>query len=288
MRNYILKALLAILLPGAIHSQINNAGFENWSGNNPENWTTNNIAPLELFPIFSSSDAHSGALAVKGEVLDNPLGTSDVYPPLIQTNVSPLTEAPNTLTGWYKFSPLFSSSSLVVSATAVDANGVMTGFTVGQFYETSNSYASFSLELDYSFGSGNATVAMSISATIADDGGEPAIGTYFLLDDFSLNGISVGLLEDAATLKFLKLSEPYPQPFDVATRMTLSTHEQMNICAEVLDINGRRCDVLLEQVLPKGEFKLYWQPSTETPNGLYFMKLSTDYGIDIKRMVLYR
>ena len=49
------------------YAQIPNGGFENWTGGNPDGWTTNNVTGyLEL--VTQSNDAHSGSSSAKMEM----------------------------------------------------------------------------------------------------------------------------------------------------------------------------------------------------------------------------
>ena len=277
-----------MLLPGAIMAQILNAGFENWTGNVPNNWTTNNIAPLDLYPVTPSSDSHSGSLAAKGEVIDNTLGTSDVYPPLIQGNVSSLPEDPSVLTGWYRFSTDSPTSSLVISATAVDANGGFTGFAAGQFYDEASSYSYFYLAMDYSFGSGNPAVSVTISATIADDEDEPLIGTWFLLDDLSLLYGTVGLNEPSQVTSFLSVSEAFPQPFSQSTSFSLKMEKPEMISVDIVDVQGKLIETIFNETLRAGEHIVTWIPQSEIPSGLYLARINTRNESVSRTLVLQR
>ena len=70
-----MKALLVLCLAFFFYSsssliaQIPNAGFENWTNGDPDNWLTDNSAPTYT-PITQTSDAHSGSSAVQGTVVD--------------------------------------------------------------------------------------------------------------------------------------------------------------------------------------------------------------------------
>lgn len=49
-------------------AQIPNAGFENWTGGEPDNWFTNNLAGV-LTLATQSNDARSGSSALKLEMV---------------------------------------------------------------------------------------------------------------------------------------------------------------------------------------------------------------------------
>ncbi|MFN3876688.1 MAG: hypothetical protein ACK4L7_12370, partial [Flavobacteriales bacterium] len=83
--------MLAMLKQGALlmvcaagldaAAQVVNGGFEGWgAGQVPTGWSANNVAPLSFYPITSSTDAHSGLMAARGEVLQ-PLTRFTLLPP---------------------------------------------------------------------------------------------------------------------------------------------------------------------------------------------------------------
>ena len=59
----------------ALHAQIPNAGFENWTSGDPDGWATSNAFPAGLVNIVETPDSHSGSKALRGaglETLGNP------------------------------------------------------------------------------------------------------------------------------------------------------------------------------------------------------------------------
>ena len=67
--------------------EIPNPGFENWSGNNPDDWFANNL-PAGPQPVTPNSNPHSGSLCAKLEVVDG--GGGFPFPPLMSAGTDGL------------------------------------------------------------------------------------------------------------------------------------------------------------------------------------------------------
>jgi|GEM_PF-1508256 len=288
MKNQLCYLFLAIMLPGISFAQIANSGFENWSGNVPDNWTSNNLAPLNLYPITPSNDSHSGSFAARGEVLDSPITPGNVYGPLLQSSGSPLTSAPGSISGWYKFSSPQPTSSLLVSALTVDADGAVTGIATGQFYTVSSTYSSFALNIDYSFGSNEPTVGISISVLLANDQESSDIGAWFLLDDLALNAGTVGLNDLSQEPFSFNVSEAYPQPSAQSATLRLNLERPEMIRVEIRDVQGRLLETLVNSTLGQGEHLLTWNPHSDVPSGLYIARISNGKEAITRSLLLQR
>ena len=92
--------LPALLCASALTAQIPNAGFENWNGQTPTGWSTNNLPAFSVYPITQSTDAHSGSYAARGEVLPPPQPPGEPYGPLLQHASVPVDGRPSALKGW--------------------------------------------------------------------------------------------------------------------------------------------------------------------------------------------
>ena len=66
--SFILTVTMMTFLSLTVSAQIPNAGFENWTGGNPDGWISNNV-PGFIETITQSNNAHSGSYAVRGEVV---------------------------------------------------------------------------------------------------------------------------------------------------------------------------------------------------------------------------
>jgi len=86
--------------------EIPNPGFENWTGNNPDDWLAFN-PPMGPPPVTPSSNPHSGSLCAKLEVVDE--GGGFPFPPSMSAGADalgfPVSQRYESFNGYYKFAP---------------------------------------------------------------------------------------------------------------------------------------------------------------------------------------
>ncbi|MBK7111962.1 MAG: T9SS type A sorting domain-containing protein [Flavobacteriales bacterium] len=279
-------AIATIILAGSLSAQVPNGGFESWSGNVPDNWSANNLAPLSFYVITPSPDARSGAFAARGEVLQNPIISSQVVSPTMQiVGGAPVTEDVPSISGWYKFSPTQGSTRLVVGANVLDVNGLVTGVGVGTYANAQSDYTAFTVAIDYSIGGNDPAAAVMISFIIADDVPAGAVGSWYLVDDLTLDGVAS--IKDRFLTDAL-VGTPYPSPFATRTVLPLSMTAASMVRADVVDLLGRPVGTLLNGNVSAGEHQLTWSPSAELANGVYFIRVSDTRGSIVRRVVLQR
>jgi hypothetical protein len=272
-------------LATAAQAQVPNAGFENWNGNVPASWSANNIAPLNFYVITPSTDAHTGTMAARGEVLQNPIITSQVVSPTMQTlGGAPVSQDPPAVMGWFKFGPTQGSTSFVIGATVVDINGQVTGIGSAEYVDAEAEYTQFSVPIDYNIGPSDPAASVTISFIIADDVPAGAVGSWFLVDDIALDGAQ-GIRDLSAVAT---VGAPYPTPFATRTTVPVRLAAPAQVRAEVLDVLGRPVQRLLNERLAAGEHLIEWTPRAEMANGIYFIRLADASGSTAKRVVLQR
>jgi hypothetical protein len=279
-------ALYTLLIAGTLSAQVPNGGFESWTGNVPDNWSANNIAPLDFYVITPSADARTGAFAARGEVLQNPIITSQVVSPTMQiVGGVPVTQDVPSISGWYKFAPTQASTQLVVGANVLDVNGLVTGVGVGTYTDAQSGYTAFTVPIDYTIGGSAPASAVVISFIIADQVPAGAVGSWFLVDDIEVDGatgIEDRFLSDAL------VGTPYPSPFATRTVLPLSLHASSIVRVDVVDLLGRPVEMLLNGRLSAGEHQLAWSPKAELANGVYFIRVSDAHASLVRRVVLQR
>lgn len=266
-------------------AQLPNGGFEDWEGNVPVDWSNNNIAPLDIFVVTPSADAHSGSLAARGEVIVNPVFPSQVAPPLLQSiGQFSFAEDPAFCTGWYQFTPVQPTASLVISCTMSDENGLPTGIGILQITEAAGDYTSYSVPIDYSIGGSSPAVSASISFTIADNSELSAAGSVFLVDDVALEG-TLGIEDQSVVSEF---NSPYPSPFSGSTFIPLELKNRASVQIEVLDLYGRPVRTIANGVMAPGSHLLEWTPEGDVASGVYIIRVSHPEGAMAKRVLLRR
>lgn len=278
--------LVTFAIIGATMAQVPNASFENWTGNVPDNWSNTNIAPLNSFPVTPSADAHSGALAARGEVLENPIFNDQVTAPYLQTvGGAPVSEDPFDVSGWYQFNPIQSSASFVVGCTVLDVNGLPTGVGVLEIFDATSGYTTFSMPIDYTMGATDPAASVTISFTIADVNDASAIGSWYLVDDIMVGGAQ-GISDHHAVVA--DLGEPYPSPMVSSVTIPMELVSNAHIQVEVLDLLGRPVASIANGTMAPGSYRLQWIPESSIPNGVYVIRVSDPSGANSRRVVLQR
>jgi hypothetical protein len=82
---FTLICFFALLFATPLVAQIPNAGFENWTSGNPDDWLTNNV-PTLVAPVTQETPSYSGTYALRGEVLT--FAGSPYAPVLASTDMS--------------------------------------------------------------------------------------------------------------------------------------------------------------------------------------------------------
>jgi uncharacterized coiled-coil protein SlyX len=82
----------------------------------------------------------------------------------------------------------------------------------------------------------------------------------------------------------LRIEQPYlgqnvPNPFMVETSITYRIPEQAMVRVRVMDAKGQQVDMLVDGLMPKGEYRIVWNAS-HLPAGLYFYTLEAD-GVEL-------
>ncbi len=83
------------------------------------------------------------------------------------------------------------------------------------------------------------------------------------------------------------LFDNYPNPFNGSTVIGFSIKKDSRVSLEVFDILGRKVDTIFQGSMKAGEHKLEWKADS-VPSGLYFYRLTTDYGSIAKKMALLK
>ncbi len=280
------KFTLAFLLCLGIsaEAQLMNGGFEAWTGQVPDGWTTNNIAPLNVYVISQTTDVHSGSFAAKGEVLDV---NGTAIPPILMSMPNNVTQAPSMLSGWYKFNPATPTMGLIISITVNDAGDQLVGYGLLQVNTAASSYTEFFVPLDYTGGSGNPAAYYTISILpFNGDGGEPSLGTTFHVDDLSVDMMTA--IEEASAITSFAIGDPRPNPVVNSSFLDLKFDEAQQLRAVIFDRTGREVEVLFDRNFAPGEHLIEWVPATGVANGTYFVRFIGNNGIVVKPLVLQR
>lgn len=272
--------LLIAQLPAS--AQITNGGFEAWTDDLPDGWITNNSDPQGLYPITKSTEAHTGAFAVRGEVVLSDV-SGDPYPPVLQRFEEPMSGTPGELSGWYRFTPVAAGDQMTASVTLLDADNGLVALGVRSFSTAQPDYAQFYVPLDYSIGNGNQAAKANLAFGLAP--ATSSAGSWFLLDDIAFQGTAS--VTEAGRLTTL-VGMPYPQPVSDAAHLKVDMPIAGRVRVEVLDAIGRSVAVPVNEVLPTGTTVLRWPAPSALGNGRYILRVVAGDRTFIRIMTVQR
>ena len=108
----------------------------------------------------------------------------------------------------------------------------------------------------------------------------------FVQQDF--DGCAFVSADDAAAPTGSTFGAAYPNPFAAQTTFDLSFEAPGRATVDVLDVLGRRVDVLLDEAVPAGARALTWSPAASLPNGVYFVRVQAAGRAETRAVVLQR
>jgi hypothetical protein len=264
-------ALILASFVAPAYGQIPNPGFETWSGvvgyDTPTGWFTSFI-PGYAIPITESADAHSGALAVKGEVV-NAVGFGLVPPALWA--YFPYAQRPGALTGYYKFTSV--SKDTLIMFVVLYKGSLFIPVASGEFgtATTVTAYTKFSLPLDYYDA---ATPDSAWFETVVDYGLDDTLhlGTTFLIDDLAFEGTATGVDDQQTKPAGFALEQNYPNPFNPETSIRYDLPEQAHVRLAIYNPLGQNVATLIDEEEPSGSYQVKFNAGTLS-SGVYFYRL---------------
>ncbi len=278
------------LLPIFVFAQnpIQNAGFEDWSGDEPVNWFTNNI-PATVTAVTQSSNPYSGSYAVKGEIVswfDNPY-----YPSVIAGEPSnPYTTVSQNyakLSGYYQLHTT-GADFILVTASLLDSDFGLVAIIFTGIETVTEQYLPFSIDFDYSNGNGNDAAYLSLQFMMSSRSIDSIqIGANFLIDDVEISGVTALESMDNIIPSNFKLWQNYPNPFNPSTTIRFNLPKSTFVVLKVFNIHGSEVETLLNGKRKAGIHEIQWN-TKDLSSGIYFIKMITDEFVGSKKVTLLK
>jgi hypothetical protein len=272
----LLKVLVTLalitLIQNSASSQIPNAGFENWTNGEPDNWFTNNNLGLGTL-VTQSSESHSGSSAIKLEVVSTIFGVN--YPGQIWSGTGnlfegfPVSQAYGSLNGYYKFSK--AGDDVVYVVVYMLKNGGVIGGGTTLINTSTSGYTQFVAPIAYIQTEVPDTASIYITISDSSDG-MVSLGTYVLIDDLAF-GSAVSVDDKMQAVQTFSLKQNYPNPFNPSTKIDFSITEQSYVELTVYDLLGREIGKLVSDNYPAGNYSVDFSPGN-LPSGIYIAKMS--------------
>ncbi|MCI0450447.1 MAG: T9SS type A sorting domain-containing protein [Chlorobi bacterium] len=108
----------------------------------------------------------------------------------------------------------------------------------------------------------------------------------FMVGSFTASPIGITPIAGEVPKSF-KLNQNYPNPFNPVTDIKFDIPVASYTKLTVLNILGQEIEVLVNQQLSTGSYKVDWNASNY-PSGVYFYKLEAGDFVDTKKMILIK
>jgi hypothetical protein len=284
---FTLLCLTAIFLfPVASFAQILNGGFEQWTGNTPDNWLTDNALSLYT-PITQSNSKHSGSYSVKGQVVDyQSIPISPILTAGAGGNGFSVSQKYLSLTGYYEFAPV-GGDELVITVLMYNSSTLIGGGSL-DIQNAAASFTSFALGIEYY---DQILIPDNIMITVViGNSGDIHLNTEFKLDDISLSMTPTSVETVNGTLpSSTMLNQNYPNPFNPSTIIGFSLPRSSEVSLTIYDVSGKVVDNLINrQDMAAGYHSIAWKPDMMLPSGVYFYSLEAGTFSQSKRMIFIK
>jgi hypothetical protein len=260
---------------------IPNAGFENWTGGNPDGWFSDNVTGvLSVSPVTKSSTAHSGFSSVRGEVVSLSTVVTVPLAPLLQSGSLgsgfSYTQRPGFLTGYYQFSPIAGSGDQLVVTVLLTKGYLATGNAIASGavkLTAAGSWQQFSIPLLYIAQQAPDTCYIQIALGAATGSTKPAMGSFFLMDDLAFSGTASAVNDAVGVPQAFALEQNFPNPFNPSTIIRFSVSQPGHVSLKVYNILGVEVASLVNEQKEAGTFNVNWN-AVGLPSGMYLYRMS--------------
>lgn len=275
---HLLILIISFFSAALLQAQILNAGFENWTNNEPDNWFTNNV-PGAWVTVSSSTTSFTGVNAAKIEIAD--FNNAPMFPVL--STILPVTEYHSNLQGYYQFHKTIEEAEFYILVYAFKDQTYI-GEGALEIESSAISYTEFNVDI---------TTANQIPDSImiqfqvvSNSDTETGIGTYALIDQLSFSQTTSVNRIDHNPVGF-SLQQNYPNPFNPSTVISWQSPVSGHQILKVFDVLGNEVATLVDGLKDAGYYETEFNAS-ELPSGLYFYQLRSNSFSITKKMMLIK
>ncbi len=287
MRYIYISAFVFLCSLNFLNAQIPNAGFEDWTSGEPNNWLTNNADPY--ITVTQSNSSHSGLSALKGAAINYIPPFLPVMGPVAFCEGAdgygfPIEGRFNSLKGFYKFNQQGGDQIVVTVVVSLDTVGIGAGSIV---LNAAASYAEFGVPITYIDPATPNRCYVAIQMTNPIGGIIATLGSEIYIDDLQLSMDFVSDVKDEFQISKFELSQNYPNPFNPSTRIQYQVSSNSQVSLKVYDVLGNEVATLVNEEKPTGVYEVNFDAS-QLSSGIYFYKLNAANYSETKKMILMR
>jgi hypothetical protein len=276
----LLFAVFVVTFSVSAMAQIPNSSFENWTSGSPTGWYANNIPSLYT-TITSSTTAHTGTYSVRGDVV---AVLSTIIQPIIQSGPTAegfsYSQRPTGFSGYYQFFPVVGTGdrfAINVILFKGGVNGIAVAVAASAPSASISSFTQFNVPFVYQTADIPDTCVVQIQIVGPGTGAQaiPHTGSYFLLDDIALTGVTGIAEKQASQPDMFQLHQNYPNPFNPSTTISFSVAEKGRAVLRILNVLGQEVSLLFNQDAEPGRVYRTSFVGSSIPSGVYFAKLES-------------
>ena len=269
------STLVTLLLTAVAFGQnpVLNHSFESWtSEGEPTDWNTNNDMFMGV-TIAPEGSGHGGSNAAHGEVVFGEVGPNPPYLASVRENGEPhpISQSYTNLSFYYQLQLVSDVGVEVFTAGVVLEDGTGSGVAGGSvsLSSTANTgtYTLANVPINYF---GTDPVGATITFLIVGSG--IAQGSYYVVDDVSLNFLSTGIAEGPRTDA---LEVPYPSPAIDVINLPFTLASASRVGLVITDAQGRMVETRGLGALGQGSYKEVLDVAAWAP-GIYTCTLTTN------------
>ena len=284
MKHFYIFLFILIIISTPLHSQIPNAGFENWDASgNPLDWVVSN-APPSYITITKTSDAHSGSWAVEGNVFA--FSPVNVAPTLYSGEEGaqgiPINFRPATLDGYYKL--VSAGGDYLQIQALLYKNNAPIGSGIKEL-NAAGSYTQFNCEITYFTTDIPDTVLILITAS--NSSFFTNVGTKIFVDDLSWGGTTDITNPSQQIPQEFNLEQNYPNPFNPTTSIQYAVSSRQFVSLKVYDVLGNEVATLANEYREAGRYEVEFDASSLS-SGIYFYRLQAGDFVQTRKMILMK
>jgi len=274
--------LAAVFWVNAGNAQtIPNAGFEDWPGGVLSGWETSNDPPTYV-NVTKSTEAHSGASAVRGEVIN--IGAGFGFPPQVIADPGfPINFRPAALHGWYKTSLM--TGDLFYVSVLLYKGDVGVGIGTLPVSTSSTVYREFVADIVYVNAETPDTAVISMH--IVGLTGYATTGSYFIVDDLSWGAATEAKEHETGTPARFTLKQNYPNPLNPSTTIRYGLPNRSQVTLTVFNTLGQQVAQLVNGDMEAGFHEVKFDGSGLS-SGVYLYRMQAGSFAETRKLLLVK
>ena len=259
---------------------IPNHDFENWTGVEPNGWTTQNASTNGNYSTVKVTPGYTGSYAMQVKTILNSNTHQNEFG--YAAAGFKMTTRPLAFTGFYKCN-VISGDSVTIDVTFFKSGAAIGTTHWGSKTTATAPYKYLSSLVNYT------SVAIPDSSSISIIGGDPStpkIGTSLTIDNISFDGLNTTAVAPAKS--GFTSGSVFPNPASDRISAYINVQSQP-VTVKVMDVLGNTVKVVLNNELRPPGSDLVTFSAENLANGFYFLTVSSnDKMLSTERFVINR